>query len=329
MLQPFGPQATTVIEYLYIVLSTCCSRSVSIMANQPKKLHLVGTGVTHSIAPNMHNHIAKSLNLPWTFHATECPTLVEVIRLARDETTAGLVVTMPYKTAIIPHLDEVDDLAKTIGACNNVYYKGDRICGTNTDWLGIKGCLLEKSGEATSATSKCALIVGAGGASRAAVYALTSHLHCRRIYVLNRDEAEVEDLKSDMLRLPITPEIIHVKDIDQARQCDVVEFVVGTVPDLEPQTTSELRVAEMLKTFLKQESKGVLLDMCFKPRRTRMIKLAESLGWPYVEGTHIIGYQIEKQYSLWVGETSSTQLDREGAWRTLLYDAEQSLGINF
>lgn len=299
------------------------------MANQPKKLHLVGIGVTHSIAPNMHNHIARSLDLPWTFHATECPTLDDVIQLARDEKTAGLVVTMPYKTAIIQRLDEVDDLTKAIGACNNVYYKDNRLCGTNTDWLGIEGCLLEKSGAVKSATTTSALIVGAGGASRAAVYALTSHLSCRQIYVLNRDDAEVEDLKKDAERLPVIPEIVHVKDVDQARECKAVDFVVGTVPDLEPQTPSELQVASMLEIFLRQETKGVLLDMCFKPRRTRMIKLAEGLGWPCVEGTHVIGYQIERQYSLWARGTYLTKLDKAGAWKTLLRDAEQSPGINF
>ncbi|KAJ5994450.1 hypothetical protein N7451_010174 [Penicillium sp. IBT 35674x] len=298
-------------------------------------LHLVGVGVTHSIAPNMHNYIAKSLGLPWTFHATECPTTAELIDLAKSPTTAGLVVTMPYKNTIMEHLCELDVLATIIGACNHVYYKDGsprRLCGTNTDWRGVKGCLLEKGleEERPSVTSPAsALIVGAGGASRAAVYALTEHLHCPTIYVLNRDDEEVVKLIWDSQKLPNMPNIIHVKTLEQAEKLSTPYYIVGTVPDLEPTSPSELAVASMLKYFLSRADKGVLLDMCFKPRRTRMIKLAEQLGWPSVEGTHVIGYQIEEQWRLWAGEKFCEKLDQWGAWHVLLKAAEESRGINF
>ena len=140
-------------------------------SNNKKTLHLVGIGVGHSIAPTMHNSITASLNLPWTFHATECPTLDSLMTLARDPATAGLVVTMPYKTAIMPHLDALDDLSVQIGAVNNVYRDpkdATKLRGTNTDWRGIVGSLLEKSPNNQPVLNKPALIVGAGGASRAA-----------------------------------------------------------------------------------------------------------------------------------------------------------------
>ena len=60
-----------------------------------------------------------------------------------------------------------------------------------------------------------------------------------------------------------------------------------------------------------------------------MIKLAESLGWPCVEGTHVIGYQIEEQWRLWAGEEASKKIDKNAAWATLLKAAEESKGINF
>ncbi|KAH7329723.1 putative shikimate 5-dehydrogenase [Stachybotrys elegans] len=298
-----------------------------------KTLHLVGVGVTHSIAYGMHNFIAESLGLPWTFHSTECPTLDDVVELSKRDTTAGLVVTMPYKNSIMPHLDKLDELATAIGACNNVYYEEHRKrVGTNTDWRGIRGCLLEKGDESRRGTSEKptrGVIVGAGGASRAAVYALSSHLHCRTIYVLNRDEQEVKDLIRDSQNLPNTPEIVHVTTVEQAQQIAEIYYIVGTVPDLEPQTDTEKLVAAMLKKILEKPEKGVLLDMCFKPRRTRMIKLAESLGWPCVEGTHVIGYQIEEQWRLWAGEERAKKMDKEGAWAVLLKAADESKGINF
>lgn len=59
-------------------------------------LDLVGVGVKYSIAPPMHDHIAKSLGIPWTFHGAKCRTLDDSMNLARSEETAGLAVTMPY-----------------------------------------------------------------------------------------------------------------------------------------------------------------------------------------------------------------------------------------
>ncbi|KAJ5240258.1 hypothetical protein N7468_004877 [Penicillium chermesinum] len=300
-----------------------------------KTLHLVGIGVTHSIAPKMHNYIAQSLGLPWTFHSTECPTIEDVLALAKEPSTAGLVVTMPYKSTIMRHLDQLDDLSVSIGACNNVYYTSEqprRLCGTNTDWRGIRGCLLEKGHEAVrpSASSPApALIIGAGGASRAAAYALATHLHSHRIYVLNRDKGEVLDLIRDLSRLPVAPEIVHVESLEQASQLPSPYYIVGTVPDMEPKSESEKNVASMLEHFLSRGEKGVLLDMCFKPRRTRIIKLAERLGGPTVEGTHVIGYQIHEQYRLWAGEDRAQRIETEKAWDVLLKAAESSPSINF
>ncbi|CAG7558159.1 unnamed protein product [Fusarium equiseti] len=299
-------------------------------SQESRTLHLVGIGVGHSIAPPMHNHIAKSLGLPWTFYATECATLDELIELARRDTTTGLVVTMPYKNAILPRLDVLDDLATTIGACNNVYRDWEnpkKLHGTNTDWRGIKGCLLEK-GDREPVLNKPALIVGAGGASRAAVYALNSSFKSSVIYVLNRDEQEVNDLIRDSQKLSPVPKIIHVKAGD-AQSLETPYYVVGSVPDLEPKSPEELAVKASLEDFLSRPEKGVLLDMCFKPRRTRMIKLAEEKGWHAVEGTHVIGYQIEEQWRLWAGPEKVKKLDREGAWKVLMDGAESSAGINF
>lgn len=299
---------------------------------EAKTLHLVGIGVKHSIAPPMHNMIAKSLGLPWKFYSTECDTVEELVALARKSSTAGLVVTMPYKNTVMPLLDELDDLATTIGACNNTYRRGDKIVGTNTDWRGIKGCLLEKGEENSRpgpSRAASALIVGAGGASRAAVYALSSHLSCPKIYVLNRDDAEVEALVVDSQKLAVAPKIVHVKSVEEASNLDTPYYIVGTVPDFEPQTKAEKEVAAILAHFLSRDPKGVMLDMCFKPRRTRMIRLAETHGWPTVEGTHVIGYQIDEQWRLWAGEERVAGLDVAGAWKTLLEAAEQSTAINF
>jgi quinate dehydrogenase len=74
---------------------------------------------------------------------------------------------------------------------------------------------------------------------------------------------------------------------------------------------------------------AILLDMCFKPRRTRFVKLAEKYDWTTVEGTAIIGHQVEEQYRLWLSEKGTRHIDTKGAWAVLQEAAETSISINF
>ena len=321
--------------------------------NQHHALYIVGQNVTHTIAPPMHDFIASSalLDLPgtWSFTPQECPSAAAAISLLRAPSCAGAVVTMPYKKTIMPLLDELDDLCVRIGACNGVYLVPDpsggagqrRLRGTNTDWRGIQGCLL--GANVTGAgVGRPALIIGAGGASRAAVYALGVEMGVAVIYVINRDEDEVRDLVADVERMmPASEsklEIVHVRSVEQARTLENPYYIVGTVPDFEPQTPEERKAKEMLEVFfaaaaseqtgLEDVEKGVFLDMCFKPRVTRQIKLARKYGWRTVEGTEIIGHQIEEQWRLWTGRVL-TKGQQEEAWRVLRAQAEESKAINF
>jgi len=141
---------------------------------------------------------------------------------------------------------------------------------------------------------KDALIVGAGGASRAAVHALFAELGCPTIYVINRHRQEVLDLLYDvqgMLRDTAKPKIVHVESAVQAKSLPPPFHIVGTVPDFEPSTVEEIKARDMLQVFLQSpttERKGVLLDMCFKPRVTRNIKLADMEGRKTVEEITVI-----------------------------------------
>ncbi|KAH0043234.1 shikimate, partial [Aureobasidium melanogenum] len=304
-----------------------------------KKLHLIGVGVGHSIAPIMHNYICKSLGKPWTFVATEAPTIEAAMEIMNAPDFAGAVVTMPYKKTVMSHLHGLDPLAVKLGACNNVYIRSDgKLQGTNTDWRGIKGCLLAASDKGVG---QPAMIVGAGGASRAAVYALAVELRCPVLYVVNRDDQEVEDLIVDtraMLSAPGSSEplckIVHIRNLEQASSLPAPHYVVGTVPDSVPNTESEKMTIKVLGHYLSSaEERGVFLDMCFKPRITRKIKLAKKHEWQTVEGTEIIGHQIQEQYRVWISpesdsEVVSPQLAGE-AWNTLRAAAAGSTGINF
>ncbi|KUJ23213.1 quinate 5-dehydrogenase, protein [Mollisia scopiformis] len=320
---------TTEIETLRLDSTTSNS------ADQRKYVYLAGVGVTHSIGIHLHNYVAKSLGLPWTFINQECPTVEDVMAYFRAPTFAGGVVTMPYKKSIMPFLDELDPLAITLGACNNVYLtKEGKLRGTNTDWRGIKGCLLSGTLTGTNeGKGKPALVIGAGGASRAAVYALFTELECGEIYVVNRDAKEVEDLLEDSKAYASgrQPKLRHVNSVADAEGLQSPFYIVGTVPDFEARTEEELKARAVLATFLQKEEKGVLLDMCFKPRNTRILQMGKKHGWRTVEGTDVIGFQQEEQWRLWAGagENGRKAVPMDEVWQISRKAAEESLAINF
>jgi quinate dehydrogenase len=116
------------------------------------------------------------------------------------------------------------------------------------------------------------------------------------------------------------PSIIHVSSIAQASTLPPPYYIVGTIPDFEPEMPTEVLAKQMLVIFLQSPEKGVLLDMCYKPRVTRHIKLAREYGWKDVDGVNIIAYQIETQWALWAGEEKAKQIPVKEA-REALYNA--------
>lgn len=325
--------------------------------NQHAFVYLAGVGVTDSIASPMYNFVAQSLGYYWTFIAQECPTVQHVSKLFRAPTFAGGVVALPYNVSIMEHLDGVDEHVSLLKSCNIIYRAPDgSLRGTNTDWIGIKGCLesATMSGTCAEGRGKPALIIGAEAAAWVALYVLHRELGCRLIYVVSHDRREVDALlqdargyikgKKDQLT------IVHLDTLERATAVLHVSgcpyYVIGTVPDFQPRSPPEFEVRSILE-FVFQSAvstkgndktpQGVLLDMCFIPRRTRTIKLAEKYGWTTVEGTGVVGHQIEEQYRLWslgnhqgtVGTAVMTEEMKKGAWEVLNKAASDSKLINF
>src|SRR6266498_2938950 len=158
--------------------------------------YLFGYPIAHSLSPLLHKTIYASLSLPWSYDIYESLDLPHFVNMIRsDPRLFASSVTMPHKVAILPYLDQLTDEGKAIGAVNTISIKhenGKRIfCGTNTDCVGIRECFLQNVSE-TSYRGRPALIIGGGGTSRAAVYALQNWLGCSPIYMVNRDKGEVD-----------------------------------------------------------------------------------------------------------------------------------------
>lgn len=129
---------------------------------------VIGNPVQHSLSPIIHNGAFRRMGLNAVYLVFEVKDLREAIDGTRGLGIRGVSVTIPFKTQIIPFLDEVEAVAKKINAVNTIVNEGERLIGYNTDWRGA----LEALEERVDLRGKRVVLLGAGGAARAIGFAL-------------------------------------------------------------------------------------------------------------------------------------------------------------
>jgi quinate dehydrogenase len=277
------------------------------------KLYIAGAQGGSSIGPRVHERIGHHLGKDWTMTFLECRNVEEVISIFRQPEFTGGVVTMPWKQAIIPLLDDVDDIVLLTGACNLVFLtEAGRLRGTNVDWVGIEAPLVQAR---APRKGDVGMIYGAGGASRAGLYAMVVRMGLETIYIANRDDQEIQQFLRDAQGYktshPLT--IVPVRTTKAAATLPVPAYIVSTIPDIEPSSESELRTRDVLCTFLRHrgESRSVLLDMCYHPRQTANLRLADDAGWETIDGVETVARQFRAHWKHWTGVELSDDIEQD------------------
>lgn len=217
---------------------------------------------------------------------------------------------MPNKVAIMPHLDELTEECRDIGACNTVFLRTDPatsrriLCGTNTDVVGIRDSFVHNVPDAAATyEGKPALVVGGGGAARSAVYALRRWLGATDIYLVNRDAEEVSSVMRDCEARGYGEALLHVETVRQAEELVAPGAIVACVPDFAPQTVEEIQARDVTVTFL-EKGEGAMLEMCYNPTPfTQLGAVAEAKGWQVILGTEAMIWQGLEQDRYWTGKS--------------------------
>lgn len=256
----------------------------------PKCFHIFGSGISFSISPTIHNAGFQHYGLPFTYDIRESASIDDVEGLIADEKLGGASVTMPHKLHVHKFCTEQTDTAQLIGAINTLVIKdadkGRIVTGDNTDWSGLHTIITDYSKEAPQ-TPTVGLVIGAGGASRAALYAM-HRAGIRYIYLVNRTQSVAEKVKEDfspVFEVTILPSLHELP-----RMPDVI---IGTVPAT---VTTEDQFASIFG------SSGLCIEMAYKPRQTPLLNVAQRHeGWRTVTGLEVLLAQGFDQFRLWTG----------------------------
>lgn len=293
------------------------------------RIPLLGYPIHHSMAPLVQNYLFDGKNLPWQYYLLESKEPSDLLKVLDDsaENCIGAAVTMPHKVTFMSQVDEVTSSGKLIGAINTVFLRRDkttgkpRRIGTNTDTIGISRSFstVPSSVLSSEAKNKPALVVGGGGASRSAIYALHYLMGISEIYLVSRLKSETDELIAWFNRdTSPTPgpefrgKLRALHSLDEAKTLPAPYYVVSAIPDFPPQTDGEKLSNAITRELLGRQSvaeKGLLLEMCYHPNiRTSLYDYAEKNGWYVIPGTEAMIWQAVAQQVLWTENVVDNEL---------------------
>ncbi|KAK7438079.1 hypothetical protein VKT23_018245 [Stygiomarasmius scandens] len=268
----------------------------------PKRFFLFGTPISHSLSPTLHNTAFQTLGLPHTYGLLETEEVDETIKTAvAAPDFGGASVTIPHKLNIIAVLDRLSPAAEAMGAVNTVVPvtstdgSGRLLLGDNTDWLGIRGSI---SARIAPGCIHSALVIGAGGTARAAIYAL-KNLHAKTIYLYNRTRGRALEI---MQAFPSTN--IHLLDQLGEWPSGIVppNVIVSTVPASETTMTVDGNKLHFpAELFAYRDGPAIVIDMAYKPVETPLLKLVKNTAqnWETAQGVEVLLQQGYAQFELW------------------------------
>lgn len=235
---------------------------------------LIGRRLSHSFSKSYFSNKFSKHSIQAVYENFELEDIAEIQSLFDEKNLNGLNVTIPYKEAIIPFLDQLDPVAQSIGAVNTVRFHNGIKMGYNTDILGFENSLkpfLEHGMEK-------ALVLGTGGASKAVVYALKKI--GLAVLQVSRDPKE--------------PNQISYQDCNENavkwHRLIVNTTPVGTSPNIDQAPSID---------YDGISSKHLLFDLIYNPEQTKFLELGKQRGAMTINGLSMLKIQAESSWEIW------------------------------
>jgi shikimate dehydrogenase len=259
-----------------------------------KRVVLIGHPVAHSLSGAMQQAAfdAQGINAKYELWDRAPIVLPETIAEVRGDAFLGANVTIPHKERVVPLIDKLTEEAQATGAVNTLTREGRRLVGHNTDVPGFVAALDKLVGR--QKMPRQAVVLGAGGGSRAVVYGLI-RAGFQRIVIFNRHLHRAEGLvrhfgrSASHMELKAMPWHESIIESELARTKVLINATsIGLVDDVSP-IPGEVLTGDLL-----------VLDLIYK--RTRLLRDAESAGAAAHDGETMLLHQGAAAYTLWTGQ---------------------------
>lgn len=256
-----------------------------------QRVGLIGYPVSHSLSPAMHNAAFKALGMTdWHYDAMEIPP--DIVRHGvsepRQHGYIGINITIPHKQAVMKHC-KPDALARTVGAVNTIDFRTD--IGTNTD---VPGLIEDLTANNIPLKGETVIVLGAGGAARAAVYGLWQA--GAQVIVVNRTPDKAQAMLTE-LTISGGVQGVRAMSLEEAALDTNASLIVNSTPvgmhpyiDASP-WTEDLPFPEGITVY----------DMIYRPAKTRLMAQAEAHGGRAIGGLGMLVRQGAAAFEIWTG----------------------------
>ena len=248
---------------------------------QTRLYGIIGSPVRHSLSPIIHNGAFRRMGLNAVYLAFEVESLEEAMRGIRGLGIRGVSVTLPFKTQVLPFLDEIEATARKIKAVNTLVNQDGKLVGYNTDWQGAIEALEDK----IDLMGKNILLLGAGGTARAIGFGLKEK-GCH-VFVSNRTPEKAEELAKD---LDFVYQPLSSMD---GRKIDII--IIATSVGMIPHHSEIPLHPNLLKEGM------IVMDVVYQPLKTKLLQAAEEIGCRTIGGVEMLARQAAGQFAIWTG----------------------------
>jgi 3-dehydroquinate dehydratase/shikimate dehydrogenase len=242
---------------------------------------VAGDPIEHSLSPVIMNTALRRENVNGVYLALHAKTLKDLIHCVREIPLHGLSITMPYKQAILPYLDNTDVHTTKIGACNTVVRGQDgKLYGFNTDAAGVVRPLEQR----LSIENAKVLVLGAGGAARAAVFGLKER--GAEVWILNRSAVKGQKLARQAKARTI-------------KRADLRKIAFDVIVNATPVGMGNTRDCPLKDEEIQAR---VVFDMVYDPVETHLLQVARAKGIAVIPGVEMFVQQAARQFEIWTGK---------------------------
>ncbi len=242
---------------------------------------VAGDPIEHSLSPVIMNTALRRENVNGVYLPLHAKTLKELIYCAREIPLHGLSITMPYKQAIVPFLDNTDAHTAKIGACNTVVRGQEgKLYGFNTDIAGVVRPLEQR----LSITNAKVLVLGAGGAARAAVFGLKER--GAEVWILNRTSVKAQKLARQA-------------KVHTLKRADLRKISFDVIINATPVGMGNTRDCPLKDAEIQAR---VVFDMVYDPVETHLLQVARAKGIAVIPGVEMFVQQAARQFEIWTGK---------------------------